>query len=402
MRQPQPPNHPDTHGAPGRHPAVTGAPLGHSVPGRSALPRGTAWLLAGSLASFGLSIDAGAAGTAAAASRTAATRTAATRTAAMAIGHVPCATSVSYSYLLGGRTQLVSRRLPAPASRVGGAALAAAGAHVTPAATAAPPTSRATAWLVADLDTGQVLAACNAHVPLGPASCLKVLTALALMPLINPAGRYPARAEDAQVIGTRVGLVPGSVYTVDNLWHALLLGSANDAAVALARLAGGQAAATEAMRRTARALGALDTVPRNTSGLDAPGQASSAYDLAVLGRAALADPRVRSLVQTRTYSFPGAGTALPGTRTASGAPARRTFPLVSHDRLLSTYPGALGVKNGWTSTTGGSFIGAAQRDGRRLIATMIAADPDTAGQTAELLDWGFAATPARAPGVGRL
>src|SRR5438132_1316891 len=112
---------------------------------------------------------------------------------------LPCSTAVSYSVGDGRR---VTRALPAPASRAGGATLAAPGLHVSPSAVVPPPSPLATAWVVADLATGQVLAACNAHVPLGPASCLKVLTALALLPLIGPARRYTARSEDARVIGT--------------------------------------------------------------------------------------------------------------------------------------------------------------------------------------------------------
>jgi D-alanyl-D-alanine carboxypeptidase (penicillin-binding protein 5/6) len=312
---------------------------------------------------------------------------------------LPCAAGVWFT--VNGKTP-VQRPLPAPASQVGGAELAAAGLHVTSSSALPPPSPKATAWLVADLGTGQVLAACNAHVPLAPASSLKVLTALALSPLVDPAARYTAHDQDARVDGTRVGLVPGSVYSADNLWHALLMSSANDAAVALGTLAGGLPAATSAMRRTAQALGAADTTPSNTSGLDEPGQVSSAYDLALFGRAALADAQLTKLIQTRSYAFPEAGTVLPGTRTATGAAARKTFQIQNHDRLLYNYPGALGVKNGWTSTTGGSFIGAAQRGNRRLIATVLAADPETWHMIAALLDWGFTATPAGAAGVGRL
>jgi len=314
----------------------------------------------------------------------------------------PCSTVVTYT--VNGKTP-APRPMPAPASRVGGELLARPDLQVTPSATAPPPAPKASAWLVADLDTGQVLAACNVHAPLAPASSLKVLTALTLMGSIAPGTKYTARDEDARVDGTRVGLVPGSVYTVDDLWHALLMSSANDAAVALGQLGGGLPAATASMGRTARALGADDTVPRNTSGLDEQGQVSSAYDLALFGRAALKDPKITPLLQARTYAFPEAGTTPPGTKAAQGgkgAKPRATFQIQSHNHLLASYPGALGVKNGWTSTTGGSFIGAAGRDGRRVIATVLAADPETWQMSAALLDWAFTATPRAAQGVGRL
>jgi D-alanyl-D-alanine carboxypeptidase (penicillin-binding protein 5/6) len=303
-----------------------------------------------------------------------------------------CSPTVTYS--LGG-SKPVSRPLPAPASAVGGDRLAAGGLQVTDAATAPPPAPKASAWLVADAGSGAVLAACNAHVPLAPASSLKVLTALALVHRFDPSDRYTARPEDAAVDGTKVGLVPGSVYTAGDLWHALLMSSANDAATGLARLAGGTDAATAAMHATARSLGAADTTARNTSGLDERGQVSSAYDLALFGRAALADPDITRYVQTRSYAFPG-----PGAQVA--APGRTRFQIQNHDRLLYNYPGALGVKNGWTSTTGGSFIGAAERGGRRVVVTVLAADPQTWHMSAALLDWAFTATTATSPGVGTL
>ena len=270
--------------------------------------------------------------------------------------------------------------------------MAVPGLHVTASAATPPPAPRATAWLVADATTGTVLAACNAHVPLAPASTLKVLTALALFGRIDPARGYVARQEDAAVDGTRVGLVPGSVYSTDDLWHGLLLSSGNDAATALAWLAGGTASATAAMQDRARGLGAADTRVLNTSGLDEPGQVSSAYDLALFGRAAIADPALSRLMRTRSYAFPEAGAV-------SHAPTRKTYQIQNHDRLLYNYPGALGVKNGWTSTTGGSFIGAARRGDRSFVVTVLAADPETWHMCAALLDWAFRTSPAGAPDV---
>ncbi len=200
-----------------------------------------------------------------------------------------CATAIAYS---SGKATTAPVPLPAPASDAGGTRLAQPGLQVQlkPGAPA-PPRLKASAWIVADLTTGDVIAACNAHVPLAPASTLKVLTALALHSRLDPQFRYVARPQDAAMDGTKVGLAPGSVYTVDNLWHGLLMGSGNDAANALAALAGGLPKATALMRSTARSLGARDTVVANTSGLDAPGQVSSVYDLALFGRALL--PRSR-------------------------------------------------------------------------------------------------------------
>ncbi len=278
---------------------------------------------------------------------------------------------------------------------MGGDALAGPGRQVdqTGAATPPPPL-RATAWLVADATTGDVIASCNAHLPLAPASTLKVLTALALLDVVPPTRVHTATAADAAVDGTRAGLVAGSRYTADDLWHGLLLSSANDCAYALAELAGGQQEAADTLQRKAHALGAADTQVVNTSGLDAPGQVSSAYDLALFARAALADRRITTLATTRSYTFPAAGTAL---RRSD----RRSYQIQNHNRLLFNYPGATGLKNGWTSTAGGSFIGTATRGGRTYIVTLLRADTNTWRATAALLDWAFAGGASARP-IGTL
>jgi D-alanyl-D-alanine carboxypeptidase (penicillin-binding protein 5/6) len=292
-----------------------------------------------------------------------------------------CATAIAIS---DGRTTSTPSPLPPPASASGGARLAQPGLQVSLAAGAArPPALRATAWIVADLGTGNVLASCNAHVPLAPASTLKILTALALHGRIDPRKPYVATAGDAGMDGTRVGLVPGSRYTVDNLWHGLLMGSGNDAANALASLVGGTAAAGQLMTTTAHSLGAGDTVVRNTSGLDAPGQATSVYDLAIFGRALLREPALAQLVRTKTYRFPGKGSG-------SGR-ARKGYQIQNHDLLLFRYPGATGIKNGYTTAASASFVGSATRNGHSYVVALLRTDVDSWRLAASLLDWAFAA-----------
>ena len=303
-----------------------------------------------------------------------------------------CATAIAYS---SGKATTAPLPLPAPASDAGGTRLAQPGLQVQlkPGAPA-PPRLKASAWIVADLTTGDVIAACNAHVPLPPASTLKVLTALALHSRLDPRFHYVARPQDAAMDGTKVGLAPGSVYTVDNLWHGLLMGSGNDAANALAALAGGLPKATALMRSTARSLGARDTVVANTSGLDAPGQVSSVYDLALFGRALLRDPGLAGIVHTTTYPFPGAGHA-----TRKGA--RKTYQIQNHNRLLLNYPGTTGVKNGYTSSAGASLVASATRGGQSYLVVMLRSDPDVWHMGAHLLDWAFAQHGGAEP-VGRL
>ena len=289
-----------------------------------------------------------------------------------------CAAAVSLS---DGAATTKAVPLPAPASAVGGERLAQPGLQVDPGPGAPrPPAQRTTAWIVADLDTGAVLAACNAHVPLAPASTLKILTAVALHPRIAPATRYVARPQDAAIDGTKVGLSPGSTYSVGDLWHGLLMGSGNDTASALAALAGGVPAATALMTSTARSLGAQDTVVANTSGLDAPGQVSSAYDLALFGRALLRDPALAALVRTRLYAFPS--------KQVRGH-ARATYQIANHNLLLSRYAGITGVKNGYTTAAGASLVLSARRGRHGYIVAMLRGQPDVWKMGASLLDWAF-------------
>lgn len=272
--------------------------------------------------------------------------------------------------------------LPAATSTVGGARLAGT-TTVTdlPAGIPAPTGPGGSAWLVADLDSGAVLAGHGAHAPLAPASTLKILTALALVPRLNPKAVYVARYADVAIDGTKVGLVPGSRYTVDDLVHGLLMSSGNDCASALANLVGGPATAVTLMSRTARELGAADTVVRNTSGLDAPGQVSSAYDLALFARAALADPYLERVMTTVLYNFPAKGTTFDR--------KRPRFQIQTHNKLLRNYPGTTGVKNGYTVLARGSFVGSAARGTRRYVATLLRVDGNTWHATRALLDWAF-------------
>jgi D-alanyl-D-alanine carboxypeptidase (penicillin-binding protein 5/6) len=278
-----------------------------------------------------------------------------------------------------------------PTSTVGGQLLSAPGLQLGPVpGVPRPPALRAAAWLVADLDDGTVVAACNAHVPLPPASTLKILTSLSLAHRLNWNARYVGQPADAAVDGTRVGIVPGSSYTVRDLFHGLMLTSGNDAATALATLSGGMPATAALMNSEAQRLGGFDTKTVNSSGLDAPGQVTSAYDLALFGRAALDDPLIARLITTRAYPFPG----------KEGQPPRATFQIQNHNALLMRYPGATGVKNGYTTQAGGTFVGSASRNGHRYLVSVLRAE--SAWRSArQLLDWAFVAGPRAAP-VGRL
>jgi serine-type D-Ala-D-Ala carboxypeptidase (penicillin-binding protein 5/6) len=264
-----------------------------------------------------------------------------------------------------------------------------AGTSTGAGAPAAPEGLTAQAWVVADLETGQVLAAQEPHVALAPASTQKVLTALSLLPEVPPATLVVPTQEQIDVEGSKVGLLRNVLYPAEELYQALLMVSGNDAANALAGAVGGQEAAARRMNAEAARLGAVDTTAVNPHGLDAPGQVSTAYDLAVIARAALDQPEIARWVSMRSS-------------TVSAGPDQPRFEIYNKNKLLGHYDGALGVKNGYTSQAMASFIGAAERDGRRLVVTVLRAQPKVWAEAELLLDWGFAALAADAAPVGQL
>lgn len=256
----------------------------------------------------------------------------------------------------------------------------------------------AVSWLVADAGTGEVLAAHNAHRRLPPASTLKTLFALTVLPGLPAGIRHTVESEELAGIGagsSLVGVKENRTYRVADLWRGVFLSSGNDAVRVLAALNGGWRATAEQMQDKARSLGARDTHVVSPDGYDAPGQVSSAYDLAVFGRAGLRNAEFAEYCSTATAKFPAGGWSygIKNTnRLLTGAGVRR-------------YPGLIGIKNGYTSNAGNTLIAAAERGGRTLIVTVMR--PRTGGGLAvyeearSLLDWGFRAA-GRVDAVGSL
>jgi D-alanyl-D-alanine carboxypeptidase (penicillin-binding protein 5/6) len=264
-----------------------------------------------------------------------------------------------------------------PAEAVGGPRLATTDVVVDADAPELPTGLTAASWLVADLDTGEVLAAKDPHGRYAPASTLKTLTALTLIPVLEADRKVVPSFDDINIEGSKVGLVERVGYPVHELFTALMAVSGNDAANVLASAAGGQEATAALMNDKARSLGAFDTHAVNPHGLDAEGQVSSAYDLALIARAGMADPAFAAYAATM--------------RSSVSAPGSARIEIYTKNKLLKEYEGALGIKNGYTSRARASFIGAAQRDGRRLVVTLMKADPKVWAEAIKLLDWGFAA-----------
>jgi D-alanyl-D-alanine carboxypeptidase (penicillin-binding protein 5/6) len=273
---------------------------------------------------------------------------------------------------------------------VGGEGLDTRGTVVVDGAPPLPAGIAAAGWLVADAGTGAVLAARDPHGRHYPASTLKTLTLLTLVHRLDPAAVVEGTVEDEAVEGSRVGMVTGGRYPVSLLFQALVMQSGNDAANALARAAGGVEVTVQAMNARALEMGAFDTVAGSPSGLDVAGQSSSPYDLALFFRALVADPVTAALLTTRTAEMPAAG-------------GRAGFQ-IQNENPLAGYPGGLGGKTGFTDAARHTFVTAAERDGRRLVVSVMGTEPvplRAADQAALLLDWGFTVPPSLGQ-VGRL
>ncbi|MDT5350763.1 MAG: hypothetical protein QOH91_4050 [Mycobacterium sp.] len=273
--------------------------------------------------------------------------------------------------------------LAVPPKPVGGDALGGCGIVAAPNTPPVPGDVSAEAWLVADLDSGAVIAARDPHGRHRPASVIKVLVAMASINAFNPNKSVPGTDDDAAAEGTKVGVDADGVYSISQLLHGLLMHSGNDAAHALAMQLGGMQTALEKINVLAAKLGGQDTRVATPSGLDGPGMSSSAYDLGLFYRYAWRNPTFADIVATRTFDFPGHGDH-PG------------YQLENDNKLLYNYPGALGGKTGYTDDAGQTFVGAANRNGRRLMAVLLHGTRQPIApweQAAHLLDYGFS-TPA--------
>ncbi|MEU1408926.1 serine hydrolase [Streptomyces sp. NPDC005728] len=251
------------------------------------------------------------------------------------------------------------------------------------------PEVSALSWLVADAGNGEVLAAGDAHRRLPPASTLKTLFALTVLPALPSGMQHTVKYQELQDVGegsSLVGVEEGHTYQVSDLWRGVFLSSGNDAVHVLASLGGGWRATATRMQAEARSLGALDTHVVSPDGYDTPGQVSSAFDLAVFGRAGLRNPDFARYCSTAQAQFPGDGWPYA---------IENTNRLLTGEDGVARYPGLIGIKNGYTTNAGNTLVAAARRGGRTLVVTVM--NPQDGGgfavyeEARALLDWGFAA-----------
>lgn len=245
-----------------------------------------------------------------------------------------------------------------------------------PAPKGAPPACSAASMALLEPESGSFLALHNADERRPMASTTKIMTALVVLETLPREQVITVPREAVGTEGSSIYLYEGERISVNTLLYALLLSSANDAAVALALAAGGSIEGFAAMmNEKAVQLGLSDTHFCNPHGLHDEAHYTTARDLARLCAAALKDERFAQIAATRRFTAPQEGTG-----------ATRLF--LNHNRLLRTYDGAIGGKTGFTKAAGRCLVSAARRNGLTLIAVTLSDPNDWRDHTA-LLDFGF-------------
>ena len=237
-----------------------------------------------------------------------------------------------------------------------------------------------------DVTTGTVLYENNSHEPLAPASVTKVMTMLLIMEAVDSGkialnDTVTASENAAAKGGSQIYLKAGETMSVSDMLKSIAVSSANDCACAMAEhIAGSEAAFVDAMNQRARELGMRDTHFVNCTGLDdddtAKQHRTSAYDIALMSRELLKNhPSIKKYTTIWMDTVRG------------GA-----FGLSNTNKLIRFYPGATGLKTGFTSGAGYCLSASAQRDGMELVAVVMGAKTSQARNAAckELLDYGFA------------
>ena len=228
----------------------------------------------------------------------------------------------------------------------------------------------ATAAILMDADSGEILYEKDAGRRMRIASTTKIMTALVALDRARLTDTITVTAAH-MVEGSSMYLKPGETVTVEELLYGLMLCSGNDAALALADCCGGLEEFVQAMNDKAAALGMQDTSFANPNGLDDEAHYSTARDMAVLAAYAAQNPTFRRICSTRTATV--------GSRT-----------MTNHNKLLSQLEGCIGMKTGYTKAAGRTLVSCAQRDGCRLVAVTLCDGNDWADHKS-LYEMGFAA-----------
>jgi D-alanyl-D-alanine carboxypeptidase len=244
-----------------------------------------------------------------------------------------------------------------------------------------PPIIKARSTILVDLDSGKTLFQLDPRGRHAPASLTKVVTALVALDhlRIDQVVTVPPTISQLPWDSTRMGLRAGERLTVRELLYGLFLNSGNDAAITLSEAVMPRATFVALMNARAAGLGMTDTHFVNPIGLDDPGHYTSAADLARASAELMRRfPDVAAMAGTPSLTLPATAT-------------HHAYALYNLNELVRKYPGATGLKTGWTGHAGGCLIATATRDGRHLLVVLLAS-PRIFEEAAALLDYGFASS----------
>lgn len=243
----------------------------------------------------------------------------------------------------------------------------------------------AQAAILVDLDSREVMWARDEQTPLAPASLAKLVTVLVALDLATSLDQQvtvPQAATQMESDSTMMGLQAGEVLTVRDLLSGVFLVSGNDAAETLASAFVDRGRFIQLMNARAAALGMRDSHFTNPTGLDDPGLRTTVYDLAIATVALVTRyPDVLAIAGAREQYLPA-------------TPTHQAYELHSLVRLISLYPGATGLKTGYTDDAGYCLAGTATRGGRHLTAVLLHSDLSLTSDATTLLDYGFGQLPA--------
>lgn len=255
----------------------------------------------------------------------------------------------------------------------------------TPTPTMAPPVKTGSApppavnsWSIAVIDegSGALLYGKDPHRELAPASLTKIVTCLVTL---NQGWdlhkEITVQFDQSELVdSTLMGIKPGETYTLEDLLYGLMLPSGNDSALALANaVAGNETDFAKMMNAEAAKLGMKNSHFVNAHGLDAKGHYSSAYDLAIAARYGMThDPEFPILAKARYWDVHGT----------------RSFTIYNLNRFLRSYPGADGVKIGYTDNSGPAIVASATKNGHRVYVALIHCG-DIVGDSVPLFNWVF-------------
>lgn len=249
----------------------------------------------------------------------------------------------------------------------------------------------AAAWMVSDIDSGEIIAMKDPNGRYRPASIIKALLALVVIEELDLHQKVDVSEESAQIDGSAVGIGPGGKYTVEQLLQGLLMASGNDAAHALAQELGGDEVTLRKVNDKAAEIGTNSTYAASYSGLDAPGMSTSAEDISRIYHAAFHNPTFARIVDTESVDFPGWGDY-------------EGYQLGNDNGLFLNDPDGIGGKTGFTDDAHHTFVGALDRHGRRLQAvlldTTVEHGPRAWEQAQKLLHEAYKVSPG--DGVGQL